>query len=77
MTDVTTSTDGAMAFFDGMTWPVPSFLLGYVEHALRHGTATAQEMQLAASVMRAYRQMVNDPRTKREHVIRTLRKVMK
>lgn len=77
MTDVKVVGKGSVARFDGMSWPVPGERLDEVEHALRYGTPSRSEMLLAASVLEAYRQMVTDPRTKREHVIRTLRKVMR
>lgn len=77
MSDVKKSTQGAVAHFDGMVWPIPSDRVARVEWALRHGTPTRLDLMLAAEVIAAYRQMVNDPRSKREHVVRTLREVMR
>jgi propanediol dehydratase small subunit len=71
----TKTRNGLWARFDEMTWPLPGDRMREVEHALRYGTPTREELLAAASVMQAYAQMVHDPRTKREHVIRTLREV--
>jgi hypothetical protein len=71
----TKTMNGAWARFDDMTWPCPGDRLREVEHALRYGTATRTDLMTAASVMKAYAQMVHDPRRKREHVIRKLREV--
>ena len=77
MSDLKKSKDGAWASFDGMTWPLPSERLGEAEGNLRHGEATRADILLAASVIRAYRQMVNDPKRKRDAVVRRLREAMK
>lgn len=76
MSETKVSPGGAFASFDNMSWPVPGERLQALEHQLRYGEPSATDLQWAASVISAYRQMVNDPRTKREHVVRTLRKVM-
>lgn len=77
MTDLKKSKDGAWASFDGMTWPVPSERLGDAEHALRYGEFERADLLIAAAVIAAYRQMVNDPKYKRDHVVRRLREAMK
>lgn len=77
MTDVKMSPNGAWAQFDNMSWPVPGGRLDALEYLLRYGGPSHSDLLWAASVIAAYRQMVMDPRTKREHVIRTLRKVMR
>ena len=77
MSDLKTSNDGAYAFFDDMSWPVPGHWLDDTAHALRSGTAVESDLLLAASVISAYRQMIADPKYKREHVIRHLHRAMK
>lgn len=76
MSDLKTSKDGAWALFDGMTWPVPGHRLADAEHALRVGGAVESDLLIAASVIAAYRQMVTDPKRKREVVVRHLREAM-
>lgn len=61
------------AHFDSMCWPVPNAAAGEVEWRLRHGYASKQDIMYAASVMAAYRQMIDDPHHKRVRVIRELR----
>lgn len=76
MSDVKVSKDGAWVCFDGMTWPLPGSRMDEAEHRLRFGGATREDVLLAASVMHAYRQMVEDTAKQRANVVRTLRKTM-
>lgn len=76
MSDLKTSKDGAWAWFDGMTWPLPSDRLGEAEGNLRRGEATRADILLSASAIRAYRQMIADPKRKRDAVVRRLREAM-
>lgn len=77
MSDLKKSKDGAWARFDEMTWPMPSERLDEVEHTLRYGEPSRSDLLKAASVIAAYRQMVSDPRRKRDAVVRRLREAMK
>lgn len=72
---VEVSTSGLSAFFDGMTWPTAGVKMGDAEYTLRHGSYRASRplVLTAASVLAAYRELVNCPRTKREAVVRRLR----
>lgn len=76
MSDLRTSKYGAWAWFDNMTWPVPSDRVREAEHRLRIGEATRADILIAASVIAAYRQMILDPKRKRDAVVRRLREAM-
>jgi len=57
--------------FDGMSWPVPTIeLLDRLTHNNTNGHAVGVA---AASIIRAYTQMIHDPLAKRQRVIRRLR----
>lgn len=66
---------GAYASFDEMCWPVPGERAGEVEWRLRYTpeALSRADQLLAASIISSYRQMVGDPETKRNAVIRQLR----
>ncbi len=61
------------AHFDGMCWPLAGSRLSDLEWQLRYGKPTRSQLLMAASVLSAYRQMVSDPKAKRETVIREIR----
>jgi hypothetical protein len=67
--------NGAYASFDEMCWPVPGERAGEVEWRLRYApeALSRSDHLLAASIINAYRQMVGDPKTKRQSVVRQLR----
>jgi hypothetical protein len=67
--------DELHAHFDFMAWPLPNAKAGEIEWRLRHGQATQSDLLFAASVMSAYRQMVNDPVKKRQKVVAVLRRL--
>lgn len=58
---------------DCMTWPCPCADMSAVEWRLRHSTPSQSDLMVAASVMAAYRQMVEDPTHKRQMIVRELR----
>ena len=58
---------------DCMTWPCPGVELSGVEWRIRHSTPSRSDMMVAASVMAAYRQMIEDPAHKRQMIVRELR----
>lgn len=58
----------------GMAWANPlSRRAGEVQWALTHGVATREDLLAAASLIGAYKQMVMDPREKRQQVVAALR----
>lgn len=69
--------NSSYASFDGMIWTLPGEHMSEVEHALRYGTPTKQQLLYAAGVIEAYRQMVWDPETKRRRVVRNLRRAQR
>lgn len=56
-----------------MTWPAPCEAMAQLEWRLRYAHVTINDRLLAASVIQAYMQMIDDPRRKRDFVIRELR----
>ena len=63
-------------YFDGMTWPVPGQPLDDVEATLRY-SSRANEAMGAASIVAAYRELIECNRNKRNAVIKEIRKEMK
>jgi hypothetical protein len=61
--------------FDGMTWPNPADPLE-VEWSLRYGAPSREQMLVAASVVAAYRQLVEDPQRIRNGKVATLRQAL-
>lgn len=61
--------------FDGMTWPNPADPLE-VEWSLRYGAPSREQMLVAASVVAAYRQLVEDPQRIRSGKVATLRQAL-
>lgn len=59
---------------EGMTWPAPSDALDDVQWRLRFSSPTKSDLLVAAGVMAAYNQMVADPKSKRDMIVRELRK---
>lgn len=59
--------------FDGQTWPVPGERMDEVEWQLRYGEPTAQARLIAASVLAAYRTLINCSSAKRNQVASKLR----
>jgi hypothetical protein len=63
--------------FDGMCWPAPGERLAEVANSLAHAVAFAEmrrDLLVAASVIEAYRELILLPATKRNAIIRELRK---
>lgn len=61
----------SFAHFDNMTWPLPN---GELEWRLRYApNIPLRDRLVAASILSAYAQMVGDPTTKRQKVVRALR----
>ena len=58
---------------DGGTWPVPDDGLAELEWRLRYGTPTRSDLLTAASVMAAYRQLIEATEAQRNRVVRALR----
>jgi hypothetical protein len=63
------------ASFDEMTWP-GHWDADEVEYRLRHAPelATREDLMHAATVMAAYRELINCTAEKRRHVVREIRK---
>lgn len=62
--------------FDEMTWPNPEDPAD-VEWALRYGTPTPTQLNIAASMIAAYRQLIEDPARRRNEKITGIRNAMK
>jgi len=64
--------------FGGMCWPTPDVKMYNLERRLRFGTGeiTHDERRAVAAVLEAYRQMIFDPRRKRDRVIAEIRAEM-
>lgn len=62
--------------FGEMAWPAPGERMDEIEHALRYGTPSRKDVLAAASIIAAYRELVNAPRKKRDHVVRKLRSAL-
>lgn len=67
------------AAFDGMIWPIPDRGAAELEWRLRYGLGTPDRSDLlaAASIVAAYAQMVRDPQSKRNAVVRCLREAQR
>jgi hypothetical protein len=62
--------------FDGMTWPRAGEEATELDWRLRYAPDVSRsDLLMAASIIGAYRSMVWDPRSKRERVIREIRKI--
>ena len=62
--------------FDGMTWPDPRDP-AEVQWRLRYGTPTEADRMWCASVLGAYRQLVDDPRRTRDAKVAGIRRAMR
>lgn len=60
--------------FNGMCWPIPSEDMGGLEWRLRYSSITEGEKMVVASVLSAYRELINLPQKKRNEIIKELRK---
>lgn len=60
--------------FNGMCWPIPSEDMGELEWRLRYSSITEGEKMVVASVLSAYRELINLPQKKRNEIIKELRK---
>ncbi len=76
MSGLKVSKGGVSAHFDGMSWPLPGERLERLEHTLRYGEPTQEDLLLAASVLSAYGAMVASTSRSRAHVVQMLRKAM-
>jgi|SRR6185369_8665962 len=65
----------AYLHFDGMAWPNPIDPLD-VEWSLRYGTPTREQLNVAASMIAAYKQLVEDPKTRRDAKVAGIRRVL-
>jgi len=68
---------GTHARFGGMVWPFPCEQMSELVWTLTYGEPGQQDKLYAAAIISAFRQMVDDPESKRRVVIRALRKAMK
>jgi hypothetical protein len=57
--------------FDGMAWPNPDDPLE-VEQALRYGEPTTEQRMVAASMIAAYKQLVEDNSRRRARMVREI-----
>lgn len=62
--------------FDEMTWPNPEDPAD-VEWALRYGTPTPAQLNIAGSVIAAYKQLIEDTTRRRNEKITGIRNAMK
>lgn len=65
----------AYLHFDGMAWPNPIDPLD-VEWSLRYGTPTREQLNVAASMIAAYKQLVEDPKTRRDAKVAGIRRAL-
>jgi len=65
----------AYLHFDNMTWPHPHDPLE-VEWSLRYGTPSREQMRTAASIIAAYRELVDEPVRRRNEKIAGLRRAI-
>jgi hypothetical protein len=65
--------------FDGMSWPIPTERTRDIEHKMRYARdkLTDGDLLLAASVLDAYREMVNCSARKRDVAVNGIRAAMK
>lgn len=61
--------------FDGMTWPNPIDPLD-VEWSLRYSTPTPAQLRVAASMIAAYKQLVEDSKMRRDAKIAGIRRAL-
>lgn len=59
--------------FNGMCWPIPSRGMEELEWELRYSSITEVEKMVVASVLSAYRELINFPQKKRNEIIKELR----
>jgi len=60
--------------FQDMVWPTCDNDFSDIEWTLRYSNPSKKELLFAASVMSAYRQLINDPSHKRDKVVKQVRK---
>lgn len=60
--------------FSGMCWPVCGERLSDIHRSLVYGEPTREELLVCASVLSAYRHLIELPIEKRNAIIRELRK---
>lgn len=65
----------AYLHFDGMAWPNPIDPLD-VEWTLRYGAPSREQLRVAASMIAAYKQLVEDPKRRRDAKIAGLRRAL-
>ena len=71
-------TTRCFASFEEMCWPLANEAVGDIGWRLRYGyELTESERLVAASVISAYIQMINDPAEKRNKVIKVLHEASK
>ena len=58
-------------------WPLPDSRLDALEHTLRYGTPLRSDCVFAASVVAAYRELVNANKERRAHVVSKMRRALK
>ncbi len=66
----------AYLHFGKMTWPHPHDPLE-VEWSLRYGAPSREQMRTAASIIAAYRELVDEPVRRRNEKIAGLRRAMR
>lgn len=64
----------AYRHFNDMTWPVPGERLSEINRALVYGEPTKEELLVCASVLSAYRYLIELSIRERNEIIRELRK---
>lgn len=64
----------AYRHFNNMSWPVPGERLSEIHQSLVYGEPTKEELLVCASVLSAYRHLIELPIAKRNVIIRELRK---
>lgn len=68
--------DGTYVHFDQMTWPNPEDPLN-VEWTLRYSTPTREQLLVAASMIAAYKQLVEDDQVRRNQKVAGLRRAIR
>ena len=61
---------------DGSRWPSPSEGMDDLERRLRYGGTDPNDRWTAGAIIAAYRELLQAPRTKREMVVRSLRRAV-
>lgn len=72
-----TKVNGMYAFFDDMTWVIPSKRLDELGRIMRYGTPTKQDCLSIAFLVDCYFELVTCSVKKRKQVIKQLQKIMK